>query len=99
MSQQSTHNWQRNDQNSIIKLHQTNPAGPKSPGENSQCPSDAVRAVDLPPFGLIAPLVAALFVLTVVLSWVKDKPLVAINRHYVLLTDNGFGGRLDLERY
>ena len=55
--------------------------------------------MDLPPFELIAPLVAALFVLTVVLPWVKDKPLVAINRHYAVLTDNGFGGQLDLERY
>ena len=75
------------------------PCGAKSPGEKSQCPTDAVRAVDLPPFGLIAPLVAALFVLTVVLPWVKDKPRVAINRHYAVLTDNGSGGRLDLERY
>ena len=80
-------------------MPQTNPAGPKSPGEKSQCPIDAVRAVDLPPFGLIAPLVVALFVLTVVLPWVKDKPRVTINRHYAVLTDNGFGGRLDLERY
>jgi hypothetical protein len=55
--------------------------------------------VDQLPFGLIAPLVDALFALIVVLQWVKDKRLAAINRYFERRTENGFGGQLDLEHY
>ncbi len=55
--------------------------------------------MDQRPFGLIAPLVDALFVQIVVLQWVRVKPIEPINSHSALLTDDGFGGLLESEHY
>lgn len=72
------------------------PAGIIISGEACQCPSEAARAVDRPPSGLIDPLVDAWYAQTVALPSGKDKPHNPIKRQMVELIDNGFGGLLDL---
>ena len=80
----------------MIKKFKTYPAGIITSGETCQCPSEAARAVDRPPSGLIAPLVDAWYAQTVALPSGNDKPPDPIKPQLVEQIGNGFGGLLDL---